>query len=62
MQPFLTSVATEGEWPLYARVDLVRDDAGRFCVLEVELIEPSLFLPYAGVAVAERFAAVLLDR
>jgi glutathione synthase/RimK-type ligase-like ATP-grasp enzyme len=34
--------------PTYARVDLVRDDEGRSCVLEVELIEPSLFLPQAG--------------
>jgi hypothetical protein len=33
--------------PAYARVDLVRDDEGRSCVLEVELIEPSLFLPQA---------------
>ncbi|MEU4423269.1 hypothetical protein AB0F81_21800 [Actinoplanes sp. NPDC024001] len=33
--------------PLYARVDLVRDDHGRPCVLEVELVEPSLFLPQA---------------
>lgn len=46
--------------PTYARVDLVRDDAGQFCVLEVELIEPSLFLPYADEAAVERFAAVLV--
>ena len=46
--------------PAYARVDLVRDDAGQFCVLEVELIEPSLFLPYTDPAAAERFAAVLV--
>ena len=120
VQPFLTSVATDGEWPLvffdgrfshaankrvalpqagavddlfaaetnaeyvataaqidvaqaavdlvsgrlgtpaYARVDLVRDDAGQFCVLEVELVEPSLFLPYTDSAAAERLAAVLV--
>jgi len=120
VQPFLTSVATEGEWPLmffdgrfshaaskrvalpraglveelfaaetnaaheattaqievaqaavdlvssrlgtptYARVDLVRDDAGQFCVLEVELIEPSLFLAYADSAAADRFVAALV--
>ena len=120
VQPFLASVATEGEWPLvfldgqfshaaskrvalpragvvddlfaeeanaahvasadqievaraavdlvsarvgtptYARVDLVRDDDGRFCVLEVELVEPSLFLPYADAAAAERLAAALV--
>jgi glutathione synthase/RimK-type ligase-like ATP-grasp enzyme len=46
--------------PAYARVDLVRDEAGQFCVLEVELVEPSLFLPYADSAAAERFAAVLV--
>ena len=46
--------------PTYARVDLVRDDAGQFCVLEVELIEPSLFLPYTDLAAAERFAAALV--
>lgn len=31
--------------PLYARVDLVRDLEGRPCVIELELIEPFLFLP-----------------
>lgn len=46
--------------PTYARVDLVRDDAGRFCVLELELIEPSLFLPYADAAAVERFATALV--
>jgi len=46
--------------PTYARVDLVRDDAGQFCVLEVELIEPSLFLSYADSAAMERFVAALL--
>ena len=45
--------------PTYARVDLVRDDSGGFCVLELELVEPSLFLAYAEPAAAERFAAVL---
>ncbi len=120
IQPFVTSVATEGEWPLlffggqfshaankrvtlpragivddlfaaetnsehvatadqievaqaavdmvsqrfgtptYARVDLVRDDAGRFCVLEVELIEPSLFLFCADADAVERFVTTLI--
>jgi len=46
--------------PTYARVDLVRDDAGQFCVLELELVEPSLFLPYADPAAAERFVAALV--
>ena len=45
--------------PTYARVDLVRDDTGGFCVLELELVEPSLFLAYAEPSAAERFATVL---
>jgi glutathione synthase/RimK-type ligase-like ATP-grasp enzyme len=46
--------------PTYARVDLVRGDDGEFCVLELELIEPSLFLAYSDLAAADRFAAALL--
>lgn len=33
--------------PLYARVDILREDDGSPTVLELELIEPSLFLDYA---------------
>lgn len=33
--------------PLYARVDMVRDGAGAFRLMELELIEPSLFLAHA---------------
>ncbi|WKN29606.1 hypothetical protein PZB74_11585 [Porifericola rhodea] len=33
--------------PLYARVDLVRDKEGRFVLMEVELIEPSLYFEYS---------------
>ena len=36
---------------LYARVDLVADRAGRPVLLELELAEPSLFLPEAPAAV-----------
>ncbi|WPP52954.1 ATP-grasp domain-containing protein [Catalinimonas niigatensis] len=32
--------------PLYARVDLVRDQQGQFVLIEVELIEPSLYFQY----------------
>jgi glutathione synthase/RimK-type ligase-like ATP-grasp enzyme len=42
----------------YARVDLVDDDDGAPMVLELELIEPSLFLDRAPDA-AERFAQAL---
>ena len=44
---------------LYARVDLLRDAADAPRLLELELTEPSFFLPYAPGA-AERFAAALL--
>lgn len=45
--------------PLYARIDLVGVRQPR--LMEAELIEPQLFLPYAPGA-AERYAAVLLAR
>ena len=44
--------------PLYARVDLVQDDAGRPVLLELELTEPSLFLPQAPAAAASLVRAV----
>jgi len=44
---------------LYARVDLIRDDAGQACLLELELCEPSLFFAHAPGS-ADRFAALLL--
>ena len=44
---------------LYARIDLVADATGRPVVLELELTEPSLFLPQApGSAVAQLVVAV----
>jgi glutathione synthase/RimK-type ligase-like ATP-grasp enzyme len=45
--------------PLYARVDLVRGDDGRELVLEVELNEPSFFLPVEPGA-ADRFVRAVL--
>jgi hypothetical protein len=33
--------------PTYARVDMVRDGNGIFRIMELELIEPSLFLHFA---------------
>ena len=48
--------------PVYARVDMVGDAAGRLHVMELELIEPSLFLHHApdrGAAFAQAvYAAV----
>ncbi len=46
---------------LYARIDLVRDDAGAPRVLELELTEPSLFFRQADGAEA-RFAAAVAAR
>ena len=44
----------------FVRVDLVRADDGTSCVLEVELVEPSLFLPHADPGAADRLAAALV--
>lgn len=43
---------------LYARVDLVRDEAGRPHLMELELIEPSLFFSGAPAAAARLAAAI----
>jgi len=46
---------------LYARVDLLPDADGRPLLLELELVEPSLFLgEWPGAA--ERFAAAIAER
>ena len=45
---------------LYARVDLARDDAGRPCLMELELVEPTLFFtgaPEAAVRMADALEA-----
>jgi glutathione synthase/RimK-type ligase-like ATP-grasp enzyme len=46
---------------LYGRVDLARDDAGRPLVMELELIEPSLFFAQ-GEGAVERLVAGLARR
>lgn len=46
---------------LYARIDLARDDAGRPMVMELELVEPSLFFAWCPASAA-RFAAGLARR
>jgi hypothetical protein len=46
---------------LYARVDLIRDTAGEPRVLELELVEPSLYFGYAPVTAA-RFVSAALQR
>jgi glutathione synthase/RimK-type ligase-like ATP-grasp enzyme len=48
--------------PLYARVDLIRDNAGRLAIMELELIEPELFFrfqPTAAKLLAEKIKAAL---
>ncbi len=45
----------------YIRVDLLHDDDDAPCVLELELVEPSLFFAH-GAGSAERFAALLAAR
>lgn len=46
------------EQPLYARIDMVRGTAGAFWLMELELIEPSLFLAHAPDGGAMFAAAV----
>lgn len=55
------AAALPGAPVLYARVDLVPDEAERPLVLEVELAEPSLFLAHAEGA-ADRLAAAVAAR
>src|SRR3569833_3284463 len=45
--------------PLYARVDLIRDDDGAPCLLELEMAEPSLFFVH-GAGSADTFAAAVM--
>jgi hypothetical protein len=49
---------------VYARVDLVRDEAGRYLLMELELIEPQLFLNFASSGVGFLASAIrcALDR
>lgn len=56
----LAAVPVAGDL-LYARVDLL-DDSGEPVLLELELIEPSLFLDHAGPEAAERLAAAIVAR
>ena len=51
--------------PLYGRVDMVRDNRGRNAIMELELIEPELWLrkhPQSATAFAEAIAGELADR
>ncbi len=55
------TVAKIGRDLLYARVDFVRDDDGDFCLMELELIEPALYLRMNDGA-PERFAVACQNR
>ena len=50
-----------GSVPLYARVDLIDDDDGAPILLELELVEPSLFFGFAPSS-ADAFAAAISAR
>jgi hypothetical protein len=47
--------------PLYARVDFVRDDENQFLIMEMELIEPSLYFSY-DLSSPKRFAQAVDER
>ncbi len=49
------------EIPLYARVDLIRGNTGEFQLMELELIEPSLYFRF-GEAAASMFVSKLNKR
>lgn len=44
---------------LYARVDVARDPSGRLAVMELELVEPSLFLTHSAAAMRRLAGACL---
>jgi glutathione synthase/RimK-type ligase-like ATP-grasp enzyme len=57
-----TAAITQTDALAYARVDILRDSEGNFRLMELELIEPSLFLRFAedgGAAFANRVLAEL---
>jgi hypothetical protein len=54
--------APDGRQPLYGRVDMVRDLDGQLCVIELELIEPSLYLHKADAAVIGWLADLCVER
>ena len=55
------AAAATGETPMYARIDLAPGPAGGPVVMELELIEPSLFFPQSADSL-ERFVAAIQAR
>ena len=58
----LEILRTAGVSPLYARVDLLRELDGRPVLMELELVEPSLFLWHGGDKATKRLVDALLKR
>ncbi len=56
-----TDVAVSSERFLFSRVDFVKDDDGGPVLMELEMVEPSLFLGYHE-GVLERFADIVVAR
>jgi glutathione synthase/RimK-type ligase-like ATP-grasp enzyme len=54
------ALAAAPERAIYARVDIIPDDDGVLRIMELELIEPALYLDLAPAA-GPRFAAVILS-
>lgn len=54
-------LASLDEMPLYARVDMVRDDSGKLRLMELELIEPFLY-PLQTEGLGERLYHALASR
>ena len=48
--------------PLYARVDLIRESDGRPVLMELELVEPSLFLWHGGAKAQQRLVGAIRAR
>jgi glutathione synthase/RimK-type ligase-like ATP-grasp enzyme len=58
----LKTLEAIGEPLLYARIDMVPDDKGQWCLMEAELIEPDFYLaaaPEAGLRFGEAVRALL---
>ncbi len=55
------ALAAVSSTPIYARVDMVRDNDGRQAIMELELIEPELFFRFHPPA-AEALAAAIAGR
>lgn len=51
-----------GDIPLYARVDVVVNENNVLQLMELELVEPYLYLPYADALAVERLADAIAQR